>query len=109
MNRGEVRWHTFDPPDQRRPVVILTRQPALSFLTDVTVAPLTTRIRGIPSEVLVEPTDSLSQPSAISLDNVTTMVAAELGPIVATLEEPVMRAVEDALAFSLGFHRRLGD
>lgn len=45
MRRGEVRWYKFRQPDKKRPVVILTRVSALEFLGEVTIAPVTTRIR----------------------------------------------------------------
>ena len=55
MKRGEVRWYTFDAPDKRRPVLILTRNSAISFLTGLTVAPLTSTVRDIPSEGRLTP------------------------------------------------------
>ncbi len=51
MRRGEVRWYRFAPPDQRRPVLILTRDSALEFLGEVTVAPVTSTIRDIPTRM----------------------------------------------------------
>ena len=51
MKRGEVRWYSFKTPDKRRPVVVLTRDSALKFLGEVTIAPITTTVRDIPSEV----------------------------------------------------------
>jgi mRNA interferase MazF len=51
MKRGEIRWYVFSRPDKKRPVLILTRDSALEFLGEVTVAPITTTIRDIPSEV----------------------------------------------------------
>lgn len=52
MQRGEVRWYTFARPDKSRPVVILTRDTVLEYLGEVTVAPVTSVIRDIPSEML---------------------------------------------------------
>jgi mRNA interferase MazF len=52
MKRGEVRWYKFKSPDKKRPVVILTRDSILQYLGEVTVAPVTSAIRDIPSEVL---------------------------------------------------------
>ncbi len=57
MKQGDVYWYTFRAPDKRRPVLILTRDSAISFLTGITVAPITTTIRSIPSEVLLTPED----------------------------------------------------
>lgn len=53
MRRGEVRWYTFARPDKRRPVLILTGDSALEFLGEVTLAPITSTIREIDSEVLL--------------------------------------------------------
>ena len=55
MNQGDVYWYTFRAPDKRRPVLILTRNSAIPFLTGVTVAPITTTVRGIPSEIFLSP------------------------------------------------------
>ena len=101
--------YTFPPPDKRRPVLVLTRQQALAFLTRVTVGPLSTTVRGSPTEVVVDPVGRLRERSAVNLDSVTTVRAERLGPVLATLDESTMHAVEDALAFALGFHRRLRD
>ena len=56
-----------------RPVVILTRQAALEVLTSVTVAPITSHVRSIRSQVLVGPEDGLAVLSAVSLDNIQTL------------------------------------
>ena len=49
--RGDVRLYSFSSPDKKRPVVVLTRDSAISYLSTVTVAPITSAIRGVPSEV----------------------------------------------------------
>ena len=59
MRRGEVRWYTFQAPDKRRPVLVLTRDSAVGFLNALTVAPITTTVRNIPSEVFLTPEDGL--------------------------------------------------
>ena len=70
MNRGEIRWYTFRPPDKRRPVLILTRDSAIEVLTGITIAPLTSTIRNIPTEVLLSPDqDSVLREAAVNLDN----------------------------------------
>ncbi|MBI1766004.1 MAG: type II toxin-antitoxin system PemK/MazF family toxin [Acidobacteria bacterium] len=71
MNQGEVYWCSLPPPDKRRPMLILTRNAASSFLTNLTVAPLTTRIRQIPTEVMLTPyEDGVLTECAINLDNI---------------------------------------
>ncbi|HEX2661249.1 MAG TPA: type II toxin-antitoxin system PemK/MazF family toxin [Candidatus Acidoferrum sp.] len=47
--RGDVRLYQFAPPDTKRPVVVLTRDSAVPYLSTVTVAPITLTIRGVPS------------------------------------------------------------
>ncbi|MBS1152850.1 MAG: transcriptional modulator of MazE/toxin, MazF, partial [Myxococcaceae bacterium] len=54
MNRGDIRWYQFSRPDKKRPVLVLTRGPALEFLGEVTVAPITRTVRDIPSEVVLD-------------------------------------------------------
>ena len=46
--RGDVRMYHFAPPDKKRPVVVLTRDNVISYLSSVTVAPITSTIRGVP-------------------------------------------------------------
>jgi len=55
MKQGDVYWYAFRAPDKRRPVLILTRNSAISYLTNVTVVQITTTIREVPSEVVLTP------------------------------------------------------
>ncbi|MEI2692959.1 MAG: type II toxin-antitoxin system PemK/MazF family toxin [Anaerolineae bacterium] len=106
MKRGEVRWYTFDAPDKRRPVLILTRNSAISFLTGLTVAPLTSTVRDIPSEVLLTPEDDgVPTLCAVNLDNVQTIPKQKIGELITTLPTVQMMDVERALAFALGMAR----
>ncbi len=108
MKRGDVCWYTFRAPDKRRPVLILTRTSALGFLTGITIAPLTTVIREIPSEVLLTPLeDGVLEPCVVSLDNLQTVQKAQLGRLITTLSAPRLAAVEQALCFALGMDSRL--
>src|SRR5262249_22799466 len=68
MRRGEVRWYRFAQPDKRRPVVVLTRDSIIAYLGEVTVAPVTSTIRDIPSEVLLSPLDGMSGVWFVQLD-----------------------------------------
>jgi mRNA interferase MazF len=101
MQRGEVRWYRFSPPDKKRPVVVLARQSALGYLSELAVAPITSTIRDIPSEVLLTPEDGVPQPCAINLDHVQTVAKARIGPLITTLTAERMREVRSALAFAL--------
>jgi mRNA interferase MazF len=104
MNQGDVYWYTFRAPDKRRPVLVLTRNSAIPFLTGVTVAPLTTTIRGIPSEVILTPAeDGVSADCAVSGDNLQTVRKASLGAYITHLSLERMREVRAAVEFALGF------
>lgn len=103
MRRGEIRWYTFAPPDQRRPVLILTRNSAVGLLNSVTVAPITSTMRGIPSEVFVGPAEGLAAECAINLDHLQTVPKANLGALIGALSPDRMPEVERAVAFALGF------
>jgi mRNA interferase MazF len=109
MRRGEVRWCTLRPPDKRRPVLILTRTSALSVLSGITVAPITSTIRMIPTYVLLTPDDDgITGVSAVNLDNVQTIQKDQLGALITMLTEDRMQEVERALCFALGMDRFLG-
>jgi mRNA interferase MazF len=103
VRRGEVRWYAFARPDKKRPVLVLTRDSALEFLGEVTVAPVTSTIRDIPSEVLLARADGMPMDCAVNLDHVQTVSRGKLGALVTTLSSAKMREVEVALRFALGF------
>lgn len=102
LDRGEVRLYRFPSPDKQRPVLILTRTSALRHLSRVTVAPITSTIRGVPSEVALGPDDGMKVPCAVNLHNVVTVPQAGLGRRVAQLDVARMREVCAALAFVVG-------
>jgi mRNA interferase MazF len=103
MRRGEVRWYKFAQPDKRRPVVVLTRESAVVFLSEVTIAPITSTIRDIPSEVLLTTADGMAQECAVNLDHVQTVAKAKLGALITTLSPRKMADLRTALLFALGF------
>jgi mRNA interferase MazF len=103
IRRGDIRWYRFGRPDKKRPVLVLTRQSALDFLGDVTVAPITSTIRAIPSEVVLTEADGVPRNCAVNLDHVQTVQVARMGPLVALLPSQRMAEVRAALLFALGF------
>ena len=105
IRRGEIRWYEFRPPDKRRPVLILTRDSVASVLGEVTVAPLTSIIRGIPSEVVLGPSDGLPRESAVNLDHLQTIPKVRIGAVIAKLTAGRLDEVQRALLFALGFDR----
>src|SRR5437870_4852876 len=103
MKRGEVRWYKFSKPDKRRPVVILTRDSAMEVLGEVTVAPVTSTIRDIPSEVLLTEADGMPRHCAVNLDHIQTVAKGRIGPVITTLSPHKMSELRSACLFALGF------
>jgi mRNA interferase MazF len=102
IERGEIWTYEFRRPDKRRPVVVLSRPDALAVLDTVIVAPITSTIRGLPSEVPVGATEGLKVPSVANLDHVQTVERARLSRFVGQVGPDKMRAVCRALAVAAG-------
>jgi mRNA interferase MazF len=73
----------------------------------VTVAPVTSRIRGIRSEVALGPNEGLPRPCAVNLDSITTINRQELRDLITLLDRPKMREVDAAIQFALGLDEGL--
>jgi mRNA interferase MazF len=102
MQRGEVWWAELPAPAGRRPVVLLSRNEAYSVRQLVTVAPITTRVRGIPTEVPLGREDGLPKRCVANLDTITTIPKSTLAAPVGVLGPAKLHAVERALKFALG-------
>lgn len=100
--RGDVRLYQFASPDKKRPVVVLTRDSAVPYLSTVTVAPITLTIRGVPSEVVLNEEDGMKAPCAVNLHNAVTISQNRLGRRVAQLSSLRMGEICAALRFSVG-------
>jgi mRNA interferase MazF len=100
--RGDVRLFQFAPPDKKRPVLVLTRNSAIGYLSTVTVAPVTSAIRGVPSEVVLDEDDGMKTPCAVNLHNAVTVSQSRLGKRIALLRTERMNEVCTALRFALG-------
>jgi mRNA interferase MazF len=100
--RGDVRLYQFAPPEKKRPVVVLTRDTAIGYLATVTVAPITSTIRGVPSEVVLNEEDGMKAPCAVNLHNAVTVSQNRLGRRLSHLGSLRMREMCAALRFSLG-------
>jgi mRNA interferase MazF len=103
MKRGKVRWYLFSRPDKKRPVLILTRDSAVEFLGEVTVAPITSSIRDIPSEVLLTKADGMLRDCAVNLDHLQTVSKGKIGSLITTLSASKMEQMRPSLLFALGF------
>lgn len=77
MQQGEI-WLLEQPDAKPRPALLLTRDSALAHLTRITVAPLSSRARGIPTEVAMGPADGVRVESVATFDNVATVSRGHL-------------------------------
>ena len=102
MRRGEVWWAELTPPAGRHPVLLLSRNEAYAVRELVTVAPVTTRMRHIPSEVPLGLEDGLPKPCVVNLDTITTIAKRILHERLVPLSPEKLKAVEAALHFALG-------
>lgn len=92
--------------DKSRPALILTRASKLHRLAWVTVAPITSTVRGLTSEILVGPRNGLDHACVISCDNITTVRKGAVGDTIGLLfddQEPELaRAISDAFDLQIG-------
>jgi len=99
VTRGEVRWLMVD---KARPVVLLNRESVIDRLTSLIVAPCTSRIRGLPTEVPLDESDGMPQHCVVSLDNVTLVDRGLVGSLITTLSTERMAALCEALSIAVG-------
>ena len=102
VNRSEIWLYSFGVPDKRRPVLVLSRQRAISLLRTVLVAPITSAAHGAPSEVQVGTDEGLKHESVVNLDQVQTVDQAKLQHFVGTVRPEKMTAVCRALLIATG-------
>lgn len=101
IERDEIRICTI-PGDVRRPGVVLTRSSAIPYLKRVTVAPITSTIRSIPTEVVLDIDNGLKRRSAVNLDNPVTVERKCLETRVGQLSTARLGEVCGAIKFALG-------
>ncbi|MGH2586496.1 MAG: type II toxin-antitoxin system PemK/MazF family toxin [Dehalococcoidia bacterium] len=101
MTRGEVWWVEFEPPLGRRPAVLISRDRAYRTRAAITVVPLTRTIRGIPVEVLLEPSDGMPRRSVANADDIITVAKARAHSYICTLSPAKLADVERAIKFAL--------
>jgi mRNA interferase MazF len=97
-----VCWYTFKAPDKKRPVLILTRESAISVLNSVTIAPITSTIRSIPTEILLTEQDGVPHICAANFDNLQTVPKSNIGSRITRLTSRRMKEVATAVSFALG-------
>jgi mRNA interferase MazF len=102
MQRGEVWWAELPAPAGRRPVVLLSRDEAYRVRELMTVAPISTRMRRIPTEVVLGRAEGMPRRCAVNLDTITTIPKRMLARRITSLPPAKLGAVERALRFALG-------
>jgi mRNA interferase MazF len=102
VNRGEIWLHTFRSRDKRRPVLVISRQSVIPLIRTVMVAPITSAVHGVPSEVAVGVDEGLKAPSDVNLDHVQTVEQNTLGHHIGSLSTRKMDEVCLALARATG-------
>ena len=105
MRRGEIWWAELEPPAGRRPVVLLSRNEAYGVRSLVIAAPVTTRIRHIPSAVPLGIDDGMPQECVANLDTITTIPKVCLQNRLTILNAKKMKEVEAAIYFGLGIEQ----
>lgn len=102
MRRGEIWWAELPAPVGRRPVVLLSRNEAYAVRELVIVAPITSRIRRIPTEVPLGRADGLPRRCVANLDTITTIPKRTLTQRLTSLAPEKLAAIERALCFAVG-------
>ncbi|MGH9209590.1 MAG: type II toxin-antitoxin system PemK/MazF family toxin [Acidimicrobiales bacterium] len=101
MRRGEVWW--AEPPGERpRPVVVLTRDRAIAAMERVLVAPLTTTVRGVPTEVPLGRRDGLPTACVVSLDDLAPIAKDYLVECITSLSADRTEEIGRALRRATG-------
>jgi mRNA interferase MazF len=103
VKRGDICWYTSKTPDKKRPVLILTRDSAIPVLNSVTIAPITSTIRSIPTEVVLTEEDGLPDTCAANFDNLQTVPKGNIGDRISHLTTRKMKEAANAISFALGF------
>ena len=101
MKRGEIRWYKFKAPDKKRPVLVLTRDSILEYLGEITIAPITSTVRDIPSEVFLSRDDGMRRDCAINFDHIQTVLKEKIGSLITTLSPEKLKQVREAILFAL--------
>lgn len=102
LSRGQIWLLDLPRPDKRRPVLVLSRPSLISVLHTVTVAAVTSTLRGAPTEVEVGTAEGLKKPSCVNLCNLFTVEKRRLRTFVGTVGKEKMREVCRALLVASG-------
>ena len=101
MNRGDIWMLDIGGKAGTRPVVILTRQNVLEYLNKITVAEITTKGKGYPTEVYINQKANLPKPSFVQTDNLHTIPKKRLEKYLGTLDPDTMLEVSRKVVLAL--------
>ena len=101
MRRGEIWWAKLPEPAGKRPVLLLSRNEAYAVRNSVTVAEVTSRIRGIPVEVQLGLADGMPKECVVNLDTIITITKSLIETRITALDNEKMKEVEKAIKFAL--------
>ena len=102
MKRGEIWWAELPRPTGQRPVLLLSRDEAYPVRDFIIMSPITTRQRGLVTEVVLGPDDGLPKDSVVNLDVIITEPKGSLLERISTLNQIKLQAVDEAIHFALG-------
>ncbi|MGD8883743.1 MAG: type II toxin-antitoxin system PemK/MazF family toxin, partial [Desulfobacterales bacterium] len=88
-------------PDKKRPILILTRNSILEYLDEVTIAPITSTVRDIPSEVFLSKKDGMQRDCAINFDHIQTVSKRKIGSLITRLSAEKLQHAREAILFAL--------
>ena len=109
MNRGDVWLIDLGGRVGTRPVVILTRQNVLRFLNKATVAEITTKGKGYPTEIFINQKANLPKPSFVQTENLHTVTKKKLGKFLGTLDQDTMAKVSQKVVLALELENAIPD
>ena len=101
MQKGDIWWAELPLPIGRRPVVLLSRNEAYAVRNAITVAEITSTIRGIPVEVALEPDLGLPRECVINLDTIITIRKSLLVKKITHLDDSKIKEINRAIKFAL--------
>ena len=104
MRQFEIWWAELPKPAGRRPVLLLTRDDAYSYLNKFVVAEITTIIRNIPVEVPLGRLEGLPKPCVVNCDNLRTVARPLLTKRISKLPAPRSSEVKRAVGYAFGWH-----
>ncbi len=101
MMRGEIWWAILPSPAGKRPVVLVSRNEAYKIRDLITIAPVTTRIRGIPTEIELSSKDGLPRRCVVNCDNLTTIPKNWLEKRITMLHQAKVQQLDMSIRFAL--------